>query len=201
MGHSLRAASVPGALGLLFALAVPPAHAGARVGIEGAAASVEVPAGWVVAPVSTDAPYLQLTLCDPARSDANSCLVLGEMSIEQLVDARAPASLDAVLEDARARHAEAKEADRLSAPRRLTVSGHDAVEQAGVGDIHYNYGPAGSEWGKMAFHSLTLHDGSAFYRCNLSVAPTGYSSELRRALHQFCSSLQSTGSHSQSGQQ
>ncbi len=203
MTDALRAKLAAGAIWTLAALMLSSvAVAGERVQLEGAPVTVEVPDGWVIAPVSRDGgAYLQLTLCDPELSTANSCAMKGELSLEQLDGARAPASLDTVLSAAQNEYDNTAEAERLLAPRRLFVAGRHAVEEAGLGDIHYDYVGGGGESAKIAIHSLTLQDNQVFYRCMLSAPPSEYDDELSKALHEFCSSLQFSGSDSQSGQQ
>lgn len=182
---------------LAFSSAV---FAGQRVSVEGAPVTVEVPEGWVVAPISSDSPMLGLTLCDPMNSNANSCRVLGEMDISQLTGPRAPASLDALQKSLQADHAKAAEADRLLAPRRLTIAGRDALESAFMGQVHYNHGSGkGSSWNSEAFHMVMVQDGPTFYRCTLRARRSGYTAELRRAITQFCSSIQFTGEARLSG--
>ena len=178
------------------------AVAGQRVELEGAHATVEVPEGWVLAPVSTDPPYLGLTLCEAESSDANFCLVKGEMSLEQLTGERAPTSLNSLLQELQVEFDKETASDRILSPRKLKVANLDAVESASIGKIHYNYGPGkGGSFAPMLYHTQTLQDQQTFYRCSLHVTPTGYTAELSQALTEFCSSLQFTGSHSQSGKQ
>ena len=188
---------------ILLVLGMPAsAVAGSRVKLEGAPVTVEIPAGWVVAPVSTDAPYLGLTLCDPESSDSNSCLVDGEMSLAQLTAEQAPTSMESLLHEIQVGYDESESSERILAPQRLKVANLDTVESASIGKVHYNYGPGkGGSWAPMLYHTLTLRDRQTFYRCSLHVTPAGYTAELRQALAEFCSSLQITGSGSQSGKQ
>jgi hypothetical protein len=192
---ALSAASRLGGMMAMGVLALSPAAAaGERVPVTGAPVTVEVPDGWVVAPITADMPLLGLTLCDPARSDRNSCSVLGEMQVSQLTGARAPASLDAQQAALQVGHDKAPQADRLLAPRRMQVGARDALESAEIGQVHYNYGAGkGGSWHPMVHHMVMVQDGQVFYRCSLSATKVRYGDRLRDDLRRFCSSIQFTG--------
>lgn len=159
------------------------AQAGERVALQGSGATVEIPRGWTNAFMDSDPPMIMLRACDPAVKDG--CLVMAEMTLENLKGDRAPASLDAVFRDA------SVVSDVNPAPaKQIKIAGYDAVETVVLGDVNYNYGNGKGDTAKMAYRKLTLQVGSAFYRCDVSTSPKQDAARWRPALIEFCSSLQ-----------
>lgn len=181
-----------------LALHASSALAGQRVAVEGSPITVEVPAGWIVAPVSSSVPQLTLNLCDPLVREG--CLRRGEMSVEWLLEARAPASLDAVFAQAQAAYEQALPDQRIAAPRRLTSAGRAAVESSAIGQATYDYVGGGGSTVPEGYLSVTLQDGASFYRC-AAISQPDHVADLRADLIEFCNSIQINGSSSQSGQQ
>jgi len=159
------------------------ALAGERVALEGSGATVEIPPGWANAFVDSDPPMVVLRACDPAMKDG--CLVMAEMTLENLKGERAPASLDAVFRDA-----SVVSAVNPVPAQWIKVAGHDAVETVVLGDVNYNYGGGKGDTAAMAYRMLTLQVGSSFYRCGVSASPKQDPARWRPALIEFCSSLQ-----------
>ncbi len=181
-----------GLVGAVLALWSLSAVAGERVALEHSATTVQVPFGWSVMPVSSDAPSLHVAACDPGVTAG--CQVLAEMDVEHLLADRRPASLQAVF-DATSNMDPVSQATA----QRLKVAGREAVETFSLNPVTYDYADGSGETVRMAYRAITLQAGMELYRCSLSVAPKRDSPRWRAALIEFCSSLKVADARSATG--
>lgn len=151
-----------------------------RLRVEGTDTFVEPPAGWMLAPMSSDPPAIMLRLCDPAEK--RGCQVRAELMLSTAPDGPEQRSLDETLVDAMKQRSQYD-----SEPSRLKVGRFDAVEIV-------TKGPHSSHIPMIVNRGILVMDAEGKrYECMLTAQPDTYRS-LTAVFRSFCGSL-SVGEH------
>ena len=108
-------------------------------------------------------------------------------SLQKEIGSHVPPSLDAKLQEWQ-RVSAAHPEGRVTEPRKLTLSGRNAIEQVTAGSAFFD-GPSLHSTGQLASDDYLIQDGDDFYSCAAMAGPSQLTPVLRQQLHAFCDSL------------
>ncbi len=149
-----------------------------RIALPETRVSVAIPEGYTCSADSTV--WMRMVSCLPVEGGL-------PFELQKLFGSHVPKSLDAQLEESR-RVSVAHPENRVREPRRVTLSGHDAIQQTTSGEAFFD-GPDLHSTGQLATDSYLIQDGADFYTCTTTAGLSQLSTDLRRKLHAFCDSL------------
>jgi len=155
-------AAVPRAVALCVALGVT-TLAYAEV-LPGDGASFDAPPGWRPVPLQSETPTAIFNLCDNGVDDPpDLCRVRAELQIVTYAGEAKPASLDAMIAGWNA-----ATATNVSAPQRLELGGHEAIESVTRCErgTHVH--------GQVYFDSIVVRIGDAYFGCLTIIEPQDY---------------------------
>ncbi len=132
--------------------------------LPGDGAIFDAPAGWRSVPLQSETPTAIFNLCDNGVDDPpDLCRVRAELQIVTYTGESKPASLDAMVAGWNA-----ATATTVSAPQRLELGGHEAIESVTRGErgTHLH--------GQVYFDSIVVRIGEAYFGCMTIIEPQDY---------------------------